>query len=251
VNEFKRAGFTTVDGGPGEPLSIKEDDIVPLYKRMGLDYDTNSGDKPKYDGVIMGWDLEFTFRRLAIMGAILNGGRVDEVLVSSSVSSEKTDEETSLQPKGLKSETPKKAPPFFYATNDDLFDKVEGFPVPGTGAAIPAVEAMAAITRKLPKNAKDPFGSKAVSLGKPNPDFIRKILDWENLDLKKSVFVGDRLDTDILMGVNAGMDTIFVLTGVHKRSDIDKLKIYPTWILDTAAEIVEEGGGAGEYEEYA
>jgi arabinose operon protein AraL len=50
-------------------------------------------------------------------------------------------------------------------------------------------------------------------LGKPNPNYIKQIAEWENLDLKKAVFIGDRLDTDILMGQRAEMDTIFVLSG--------------------------------------
>jgi len=49
--------------------------------------------------------------------------------------------------------------------------------------------------------------------------------------------VGDRMDTDIIAGVESGMRTILVLTGVTRREDIDRFPYRPTWVLESVAEI--------------
>jgi hypothetical protein len=79
------------------------------------DKSDDSGSDSKFDGVICGWDLEFTFQRLAILGTVLNGGKVGGSAKLSNT------------------EDGKKDVPFFYATNDDLYDCVGGFAIPGTG----------------------------------------------------------------------------------------------------------------------
>jgi NagD protein len=49
--------------------------------------------------------------------------------------------------------------------------------------------------------------------------------------------VGDRMDTDIVSGVESGMRTILVLTGVTRQSDVDNFPYQPTWIVDSVADI--------------
>ncbi|HRZ81988.1 MAG TPA: HAD hydrolase-like protein, partial [Candidatus Hydrogenedentes bacterium] len=49
--------------------------------------------------------------------------------------------------------------------------------------------------------------------------------------------VGDRMDTDIIAGLQAGMDTILVLSGVTARDAIDRFPYRPTWVLGSVAEI--------------
>ena len=49
--------------------------------------------------------------------------------------------------------------------------------------------------------------------------------------------VGDRMETDIVAGVESGMRTILVLSGVTRREDIDRFPYRPSWILESVAEI--------------
>lgn len=123
---------------------------------------------------------------------------------------------------------------FFYATNDDDFDIVAGYAMPATGVLLKPIEALARPTRK---DEMPPFGAQATVLGKPNPEFISKVIEWNALDRKKCCFVGDRLDTDILMGNRAQIGTIFVLSGVHEERDIERLEIQPSYMLKSLAEL--------------
>ena len=109
---------------------------------------------------------------------------------------------------------------FFYATNDDAYDLVSGYAMPATGVLLKPIEALARVTRK---DDPAPYGAEAQILGKPNPEFIAKVIEWKQLERSKCCFAGDRLDTDILMGNRVQIGTIFVLTGVHEERDIERL----------------------------
>jgi NagD protein len=52
-----------------------------------------------------------------------------------------------------------------------------------------------------------------------------------------SVMVGDRMDTDIIAGVESGLETILVLSGVTRREDVARYPYQPTRIVDTVADI--------------
>ena len=116
--------------------------------------------------------------------------------------------------------------------------------MPATGVLLKPREAMARTTRA---HEQAPYSAEATVLGKPNPEFISKVMEWNSLDRNKCCFVGDRLDTDILMGNRAQIGTIFVLTGVHEERDIERLEIQPTYMLNSLAELypgeVPSGGG--------
>jgi NagD protein len=49
--------------------------------------------------------------------------------------------------------------------------------------------------------------------------------------------VGDRMDTDIIAGVQSGMETILVLSGVTKREDLDRYPYQPNHVLDSVKDI--------------
>ncbi len=111
----------------------------------------------------------------------------------------------------------------FIATNPDVSGKVEGGLVPGCGAT-------AALIEKA--TGKAPF-----FVGKPNPLMMRTVLNYLGVHSSETIMVGDRMDTDIIAGVESGMETILVLTGVTKREDVDNFPYRPTRILDSVADI--------------
>ncbi len=99
----------------------------------------------------------------------------------------------------------------FYATNADTSLPVATGLLPGAGVMVNAVETCT--------------GQKPVKIfGKPNPEGIQSIIEDTNSNPSISVIFGDRLNTDILAGNRAGINTALVLTGVTKASDIEKLE---------------------------
>ena len=111
----------------------------------------------------------------------------------------------------------------FIATNPDVSGPSEAGTVPGCGA-------MAALIEKA-------SGKAPLYVGKPNPLMMRSALNYLDVHSEDTVMVGDRMDTDIIAGVESGMRTILVLTGVTRREDIDRFPYRPTWVLESVAEI--------------
>jgi NagD protein len=111
----------------------------------------------------------------------------------------------------------------FIATNPDVSGPGEGGIVPGCGA-------MAALIEKA--TGKAPF-----YVGKPNPFMMRSALNYLDVHSEDTVMIGDRMDTDIVAGVESGMRTILVLTGVTRQEDIERYPYRPTWVLDSVADI--------------
>lgn len=75
-------------------------------------------------------------------------------------------------------------------------------------------------------------GRKAYYIGKPNPLMMRHAMGRLGTDAKDTVIVGDRMDTDILSGLEAGIETALVLTGVTSREMIGTFSYQPTYVLD-------------------
>jgi NagD protein len=111
----------------------------------------------------------------------------------------------------------------FIATNPDVSGPTEHGTVPGCGATAALIEAA---------TGKAPF-----FVGKPNPLMMRTALNYLGVHSSETIMIGDRMDTDIIAGVEAGLETILVLTGVTKRSDIDKYPYGPNRIVDSVADI--------------
>jgi len=112
---------------------------------------------------------------------------------------------------------------FFIATNPDPSG-------PSEAGIVPACGAMAALIEKA--TGKSPF-----FVGKPNPLMMRTALNHLGVHSEETVMIGDRMDTDVVAGVNAGMRTILVMTGVTQREDIGAFPYQPTEIRDSIAEI--------------
>lgn len=74
-------------------------------------------------------------------------------------------------------------------------------------------------------------------IGKPQPDMVHLALEKTGFAPEEAVLVGDRLYTDIACGVNAGIDTVFVLSGEGTVKDIEETSIQPTWVMEDVAEL--------------
>jgi len=83
-------------------------------------------------------------------------------------------------------------------------------------------------------------GKQAYFCGKPNPLMMRTGLRLLGCHSAEAVLVGDRMDTDIISGMECGMSTVLVLSGVSTRETIDTFSYRPTMILDGVGKIVEE-----------
>src|SRR3984893_5018137 len=111
----------------------------------------------------------------------------------------------------------------FIATNPDVMGPGEGGIVPATGAVAALISSVTGIT--------------AYFVGKPNPLMMRTALRTLNAHSENSAIIGDRMDTDIVAGLESGLRTILVLTGVTKREQVERFPYRPTWIKESVADI--------------
>lgn len=112
----------------------------------------------------------------------------------------------------------------FLATNPDTIGPTEEGIVPATGA-------VAALISQA-------TGVQPYYIGKPNPLMMRSALRRLGAHSETSVMIGDRMDTDIVAGTEAGMETVLVLSGVTMREQVDRFPYRPTYIADSVADIV-------------
>lgn len=75
-------------------------------------------------------------------------------------------------------------------------------------------------------------GRRPRSIGKPNPEMLYLALERTGFRPEEAIMVGDRLYTDIASGVNAGVDTAFVLSGDGTLADAEASEAKPTWIFE-------------------
>ena len=73
-------------------------------------------------------------------------------------------------------------------------------------------------------------GREPVVIGKPQPEMALLAMERTGFSPEQTVLLGDRLYTDVACGVNAGIDTVFVLSGEGTMADIDTYRIHPTWV---------------------
>jgi NagD protein len=113
----------------------------------------------------------------------------------------------------------------FIATNPDVSGPSAEGPLPATGS-------VAAMITKA--TGRDPY-----FVGKPNPMMFRSALNRIAAHSENTVMVGDRMDTDVVAGIEAGLDTILVLTGSTSVSDIERYPFRPSRVLPSIAEAIE------------
>lgn len=120
----------------------------------------------------------------------------------------------------------------FIATNPDVTGPSPQGPMPATGA----------ITALISK-ATD---RKPYVVGKPNPMMMRSALNKIGAHSEETAMIGDRMDTDIVSGMEVGMHTILVLTGVQQRGEVGAFPYRPSEILDGVHELVNSTKGGSE-----
>jgi arabinose operon protein AraL len=113
----------------------------------------------------------------------------------------------------------------FLATNADATYPVEQGELPHAGAVIGALEGC---TRRRVE----------LVVGKPSSLMVEMTLEQLRLPAEACLVVGDRLETDILMGQRAGMASALVLTGVTRREDLARAPARPDYVLRSIAELL-------------
>jgi 5'-nucleotidase len=116
----------------------------------------------------------------------------------------------------------------FIATNPDPTGPSPSGPLPATGSVA------ALITRAT--------GVEPYFVGKPNPLMMRSALNALEAHSETTAMIGDRMDTDIVAGLEAGMQTILVLSGVTTREEAERFPYRPSRIVDSVADLVDDLG---------
>jgi NagD protein len=113
----------------------------------------------------------------------------------------------------------------FIATNPDVTGPSAEGPLPATGS-------VAAMITKA--TGREPY-----FVGKPNPMMFRSALNRIEAHSENTYMVGDRMDTDVVAGIEAGLETILVLTGSTTPDDVERYPFRPSRVLPSIAEAVE------------
>jgi NagD protein len=114
----------------------------------------------------------------------------------------------------------------FIATNPDPTG-------PSKEGLLPACGSVAALISKA-------TGVEPYFIGKPNPMMMRSALNTINAHSETTAMIGDRMDTDVLCGLEAGLETILVLTGISGRADIDRYPYRPSRVIESIADLLDE-----------
>ena len=114
--------------------------------------------------------------------------------------------------------------PAFVGTDPDTVIPQDGPDRPGSGAIIHAMEGVI-------------DGSVDVVCGKPSAYARETVLDYLGVPAEDCLVVGDRLNTDIQLGVAAGMTTVLVTTGIMDRSAVAASSVTPDYVIDSLAEL--------------
>ncbi len=109
-------------------------------------------------------------------------------------------------------------------TNPDLTGPGEKGIMPATGSLIAPIELST--------------GSKAYFIGKPNPLMMKHAMARLGCHKDETAIVGDRMDTDILAGIEAELTTVLVLTGVTHADDLKLFAYRPNYVLERASDIM-------------
>lgn len=112
----------------------------------------------------------------------------------------------------------------FIATNPDPIGPSQEGPLPACGAVA------ALITRAT--------GVEPYFVGKPNPLMMRSALNQIEAHSETTAMIGDRMDTDVIAGIEAGLETILVLTGITGRHEVERFPYRPSRVVDSIADVL-------------
>ncbi len=116
----------------------------------------------------------------------------------------------------------------FIATNPDPTGPSLDGPLPATGSVAALISRATGV---------DPY-----YVGKPNPLMMRSALNALDAHSESTAMIGDRMDTDVVAGLEAGLETILVLSGVSTPADVDRFSYRPSRVVDSVADLIEELG---------
>ena len=114
----------------------------------------------------------------------------------------------------------------FIATNPDPTGPAPDGPLPATGSVAALISRATGV---------DPY-----YVGKPNPLMMRSALNAIAAHSESTAMIGDRMDTDVLCGLEAGLETILVLSGIATRADVNRFPYRPSRIVDSVADLIDE-----------
>ena len=114
----------------------------------------------------------------------------------------------------------------FIATNPDNVGPTPDGPLPATGSVAALVSRATGV---------DPY-----YVGKPNPLMMRSALNAIDAHSETTAMIGDRMDTDIVAGIEAGLETILVRTGVTQVGEEERYSYRPSRIVESVAELISE-----------
>jgi NagD protein len=203
-------------------------ELQEKMSRLGIDVDSDvfytsalatanflASQKPKGTAFIIG--EAGLINALYNVGYSMNNVNPDYVVIGDtrSYSFEKIEQAVNLVLRGAK----------LIGTNSDVTGPVEGGIIPATRALMAPIELST--------------GRSAYYVGKPNPLMMRSAIKKLGCIREESIIIGDRMDTDIIAGIESEIDTILVLSGISTRKSADKFPYRPHYILEGVNEIVE------------
>jgi NagD protein len=114
----------------------------------------------------------------------------------------------------------------FIAANPDITG-------PSPDGILPATGSVAALISTA-------TGVAPYYVGKPNPLMMREGLRTIEAHSEETAMIGDRMDTDVVAGIEAGLRTILVLTGISTRETAERFPYRPSQIVDSVADLVDQ-----------
>ena len=114
----------------------------------------------------------------------------------------------------------------FIVTNPDATGPSPEGPLPATGAVAALISTATGRTPYI--------------VGKPNPMMFRSAMNRIGAHSENTAMIGDRMDTDIVAGIEAGLHTILVLSGISDRSEMAKYPFRPDEVLNSVADLLEK-----------
>ncbi|MDX6600257.1 MAG: 5-nucleotidase [Gaiellales bacterium] len=106
---------------------------------------------------------------------------------------------------------------------------------PGPDGILPATGSVAALISKA-------TGIEPYFVGKPNPLMMREALRVIDAHSESTAMIGDRMDTDVVAGMEAGLRTILVLTGISTRETAERFPYRPSLVVESVADLVDVVG---------